>query len=420
MAVLIDFPAPVGHLSTAGDVRMPFSDTVKYCILGISVTLLLVALVILAWQIFRCCTQSPSAYMRQDAANSDLLYTEEKSRRAGNHSGAPSTRVEEVGTEVGRLSRCLSQTSCSPTGSSQADRHMEEQNKVDGSLRFSIYYDQLQSQLVVTVLQVEGLHDHSQKHSLQPFVKLSLMWAGSEGVELGGSTDEEGEGSAPILWAVLQEWRTRIVKGSYNPLFGDQFSCVLHEHRDFDRLRLRMEVRDFDKFSRHTVLGEVRVPLGKLNISYPLELQEDLQIPQKVLGGEVLLSLKVLPTAQRLEVGLLKVRMVLTKISSDTALYARISVQCNHSKLRHQKTSAVARRLVTVLNEVLMFSLPDFPLQQCKIVVSVYEMQMTRMSNNHLIGQLTVGKEKSSEDEHWSLMMRSVRQPVAKWHGLLI
>lgn len=62
--------------------------------------------------------------------------------------------------------------------------------QVDGSLRFSVYYDQLQSQLVVTVLQVEGLQDHSQKHSLQPFVKLSLMWAGSE-VEVEGCTDEE-------------------------------------------------------------------------------------------------------------------------------------------------------------------------------------------------------------------------------------
>ncbi|XP_073328700.1 synaptotagmin-2 [Pagrus major] len=423
MAALIDFPAPVGHLSAAGDLRMPFSETVKYCILGISVALLLVALGILAWQIFRCCTRSPSTYMRQDTVNSDLLYTEEKPRRAGNYSGAPNTRVEEVSTEVGRLSRCLSQTSCPPTGSSQADRHMAEQDKVrkvDGSLRFSIYYDQLQSQLVVTVLQVEGLHDRSQKHSLQPFVKLSLMWAGSEGVELEGSTDEEGEGSAPVLWAVLQEWRTRIVKGSCNPLFGDQFSCVLHEHRDFHRINLRMEVRDFDKFSRHTVLGEVRVPLGKLNISYPLELQEDLQIPQKDLVGEVLLSLKVLPTAQRLEIGLLKVRTVLTEISSDAALYARISVQCNQCKLRHQKTSAVARRLVTVFNQVLMFSLPDFPLQQCKIVVSVYETQTTRTSNKHLIGQLTVGKEKSSEDEHWRLMMRAVRQPIAKWHGLLI
>lgn len=45
------------------------------------------------------------------------------------------------------------------------------------------------------------------------------------------------------------------------------------------------QVRDFDKFSRNTVLGDVRVPLGQLNISYPLELQEDLKIPQKVLQG---------------------------------------------------------------------------------------------------------------------------------------
>lgn len=67
-----------------------------------------------------------------------------------------------------------------------------------------------------------------------------------------------------------------------------------------------------------------------------------------------------------------------------------------------------------------MFSLPEFPLQQCKILVSVYETHATRKSAKHLIGQLTVGKEKSSEDKHWRLMMRSVRQPIAKWHGLLI
>ncbi|XP_035521117.1 synaptotagmin-2 [Morone saxatilis] len=422
MVTLIVYPAPAGLLSTAGDLRMPFPDLVKYCLLGISVTLLLLALGILAWQAFRCCTQTRNTYTQQDTANSDLLYSNEKSRTAGNYSGAPSTKVEEVSTEAHRLSRCLSQASFPCSGSSQAHGHMKEQaiiKKVDGSLRFSIYYDQLQSQLVVTVLQVEGLLEHSQQHSLQPFVKLSLMWEGSEGVEVDGYTDDEGKGTAPVQWTVLQEWWT-IVKGSCNPLFGDQFTCNLQEHKDLHRIKLRMEVRDFDKFSRHTVLGEVRVFLAKLNISYPLELQEDLQIPQKDLVGEVLLSLKFLPTSQRLEVGLLKVRTVLTEISSDAALYARISVQCNQCKLRYQKTSTVARCLVTVFNEVHIFSLPDFPLQQCQILVSVYETHTTRKSTKHLIGQLTVRKDKSSEDKHWSLMMRSVRQPVAKWHGLLI
>ncbi|XP_078113904.1 synaptotagmin-2 isoform X1 [Sander vitreus] len=424
MVPLMDYPAPAGLLSAADDLSMPFSNTVKYCILGISVTLLLLALGILAWQAFRCCTQTHTTYARQDTVNSELLYLEEKSRTAGIVSGAPSTRVEEVSTEVHRLSRCLSQTSFPSSGSSQADRDMGEQanikNVVNGSLRFSIYYDQLQSQLVVTILQVEGLLEHSQMRSLQPFVNLRLMWAGSEGVELDDCTDEEGEGTASVLWTVLQEWRTRIVKGSCNPLYGDQFSCILQEDKELHHINLRMEVRDFDKFSRHTVLGEVRVPLGQLNISYHLELQEDLKIPQKDIVGEVLLSLKILPTCQRLEVGLLKVKMGPTEICSEAALYARISVQCNQSKLRYQQTSAVARCLVTVFNEILMFSLPEFPLEQCKILVYVYETHTTKKSTKHLIGQLTVGKEKRSEDKHWSLMMRSIRQPIAKWHGLLI
>ncbi|XP_034061788.1 synaptotagmin-2 isoform X2 [Gymnodraco acuticeps] len=360
-------------LSAAGDLTMPFPDTVKYCILGISVTLLLLALGILAWQVFRCCSQKYTTYMRQDTVNNDQLYSDKKSGTARIYSGAPSTRVENVNTEVRRLSRCLSQASLPSSGSVQADGEMEEQannTKVEGTLRFSIYYDQLQSQLVVTVLQVEGLLEQSPTRILQPFVKLRLMWSNSEEVEVEECIDEE--------------------------------------------------VRDFDKFSRHSVLGEVRVPLGQLNISYPLELQEDLMIPQKDLVGKVLLSLRILPTSRRLEVGLLKVRTAHSEISSDAALYARISVQCNQSKLRYQKTSAVARCLVTVFNEVAMFSLPEFPLEQCKILVSVYEMRTAKRSPKHLIGQLTVGKEKSSEDKHWSVMMCSVRQPIAKWHGLLI
>ncbi|KAM3609063.1 uncharacterized protein V6R79_009316 [Siganus canaliculatus] len=411
----VDYPASMGLLLDAGDLRLPFPDTVKYCILGISITLLVLALAILAWQTFRCCTERDTVYMRQDTVSSDLLYSDGKSRTA-NQLGAPNTVVEDVNTEVSRLSRYLSPAS--GPSSSNTDGQQEEQ--VHGSLRFSIYYDQLQSQLVVTVLQVEGLLDHSQKQSLQTFVKLSLMWAGSQGVDLEGFMDDEGEGTPPILWAVLQEWRSRIVKGSCNPLFGDQFSCILKERMKLHHVKLKMEVRDFDKFSRHTLLGEVRVPLGQLNISYPLELQEDLQIPQKDLVGEVLLSLKFLPTSQRLEVGLLKVRSVITDMHSNPALYAKISVQCNQRKSRHQKTSTVAHCLVTVFNEALTFSLPELPLQQCKISVSVYETTMMRSSAKCLIGQLTVGKEKNSEDEHWSLMMQSVRQPVAKWHGLLI
>ncbi|XP_029379783.1 synaptotagmin-2 isoform X2 [Echeneis naucrates] len=403
---------------------MPFSDTVKYCILGVSVMLLLLALGILAWQAFRCWTQTHTTFTLQDTGNTNQLCSDEMSTGTGQYSAAPSTKVAEINAEADRLSRCLSQDPLSSSESSQVEGDLEEQaniKRVDGSLRFSVYYDQLQSCLVVTILQVGGLLDHSQTLSLQPFVKIRLMWAESEGVELEGCKDEEGEEMPPVLWTVMRQWQTRIVKGSCNPVFGDQFSCVLPRDKDtLHRIVLRMEVRDFDKFSRHTALGEVRVPLRQLNMSYPLELQEDLQIPQKDLVGKVLLSLKFLPTSQRLEIGLLKVKTIFTEICPDAALYARISVQYNQSRLRYQKTSAVSRCLVTVFNEVLMFSLPEFPLEQCKIMVSIYETRRTRKATKQLMGQLTVGKEKAAEDEHWNLMMRSIRQPVAKWHSLMI
>lgn len=51
----------------------------------------------------------------------------------------------------------------------------------------------------------------------------------------------QDEGTTPVLWTMLQEWHTRIVKGSCNPLFGDQFSCFLPEDT-LDHINLRMEV----------------------------------------------------------------------------------------------------------------------------------------------------------------------------------
>ncbi|XP_068596006.1 synaptotagmin-2 [Brachionichthys hirsutus] len=425
MAMFAVYPAPVGVQSAAEVLKFPFADSIKYGILGVSIALLLLALALLAWQTFRYCTQTNAAYRQQ--VNGDLVYSDGESRAASNYSGAPSTRVRGRLKYLPQLPRgsysCRTEASFTSSGCSRTDGHVAEEasaNKVEGSLRFSIYYDRLQSQLVVTVMQLEGLLDLSQKLSLQPLVKISLMWAGSEAVEVEHCTDEEGEETPLVLWQVLQEWKTRVVKHSCNPLFGDQFSCILHQHMALEHVSLKMQVRDFDKFSRQTVLGEVRVALGQLNISYPLELQEDLQIPHKDLVGEVLLSLKFLPTSQRLEIGLLKVRTVFNEICSDAALHARISVQCNQCKLRYQKSSLVARCPVTVFNEVFLFALPEIPLQQCKILVSVYETHMMSKPTKHLIGQLTVGKKNSSEDRHWSMMMHSVRQPVATWHGLLI
>lgn len=75
MLTLMDYPAPVGLLAAAGELKMPFSDSVKYCILGISVMLLLLALGILAWQAYRCCNQTHTTYTQQDTSEYASTYS---------------------------------------------------------------------------------------------------------------------------------------------------------------------------------------------------------------------------------------------------------------------------------------------------------------------------------------------------------
>ncbi|KAM6946373.1 synaptotagmin-2 [Aplochiton taeniatus] len=404
------------------ELRMPFSDEVKFCLLAVSVTLFLAAVGILIWQAFQCCTQQK--HTEPETVTGVLLFSDAKPSTSRHVCDTtPNTKVEDVVDESRRLSRCLSTRSFhSPEDSGLEEHyHPEEcfrsEQQIRGSLRFSLHYDQLQSSLVVTILQAPGLWGRSHRHKPHPFVWVRLLWAGPEGDQREGREDDED--GAP-LQCVLHEWRTCAVRNGSSPAFGDRFTCSVPREEELRRITLRMEVRDFDRFSRDVVLGEVRVPLGNVKISYPLELEQQLQTPCKDPVGEVLLSLKFLPTSQRLEVGLLKIRAPIERTLADTALHARVGVQCNRCKLHHQKTSSMTRRRVTVFNQALMFSLPELQIRQCSIVVSVYQSQAGSKSSQRLIGQLTLGTGRSTDNQHWNLMMNSVRQPIAQWHRLLI
>ncbi|KAG9334410.1 hypothetical protein JZ751_008160 [Albula glossodonta] len=402
----MNFPATL-ELSI-GDIRMPFSDEVKYSILGISVFLFLVAIIILVWQLhgegyvylwshvsqhrvgkLHLCGgdsingTAPGALTQPTSAAytlNSLLCSEDKCAVKGASSSdvqTPGFKVEQRDEECRRLSRCLSPMTVQSElgraeldGPSDLEEAVEDQPQVQGSLQFSLFYDRPVGRLVVTVLGARGLPPRSFSHSVDPFVRVRLLW----------TRPEDEPGSAPLR-CILQEWQTHTVKNSADPNFGDQFSCSLSENA----------VRDFDKYSRHGILGEVRAALGTMDISYPLEIEQDLQAPRKVRRSGL-----------------------------EEALFARTSVVCNRCKLRHQRTSLKTRWEVTVFNEVMTFTLPDTQVKECNIVVSVYEMGVGKRSSKHLIGQLSLGKGKRTEDEHWSLMTRSLRQPIAKWHMLFI
>ncbi|XP_063053530.1 synaptotagmin-6 [Engraulis encrasicolus] len=441
------------------DVRMPFSDEVKYIILAVSILLFIIAMGILVWQLQRCCPQHHSP---KDSMSS--LVTEGDNGLSGSYPKIQTPRLKEEYSQhqSGRLSRCLSRCDSIPPSSpsilscsldSLGEEEQEEEEEVRGSLHFSLYYDQTQALLVVTVLEARDLplrsYHHHQRRNLDPLVRVRLLWARDnqedgdtdveeeEEDEEGGEEEEEevqGKGgsrrrkrrrkrsvrSGQHLQCVLKEWQSRPVRNSSSPAFGEQFSYTLPED-EVPHVTVKLEVQDYDKYSRHETVGEVRTPLADLNISYPLDLWQDLQRPSKDLVGEVLLSLKYMPTSQRLEVGVLKIRMISKSSRTDRAVYVRASVQCNQCRLHHQKTAVKTHWDVMVFNEALVFLLPDAPVHHCRVTLNVYEVHPgKKKASKHLIGQLSIGKGRQAEDEHWRLMMRSLRQPIAKWHLLHI
>ncbi|XP_033913345.1 synaptotagmin-6-like isoform X2 [Acipenser ruthenus] len=352
--------------------RMPFSDGVKYTLLGISVSLFAIAALILTWQLYQYFKRKPKpsgkvkSYQSVDdkQAGNTIFEAADKESDIQKHD----YKVQKLEDEIKKLSRCLSATSSISEQDSadfQSITEADAQMNIHGKLRFSVSYNREQSQFAVTVLDATDLPVRDFSQSTNPFVKVKL---------LSGLLSKQ-----PNLQCVLQEWETKTVKNSRNPVFGSQFSCPLTE-KELKTITLKLE----DSV------------------------------------GEILLSLKYLPTAQRIEVGLLKIKTASLTSNQDKALYARVTIVCNQCRLKHQKTSLKSKWGITVFNEVLTFSLLDSNIRECVIAVSVYETIVHQKNSKRLIGQAILGKRKAGEDEHWCLMMQSLRQPIAKWHSLLI
>ncbi|XP_078270937.1 synaptotagmin-1 [Rhinoraja longicauda] len=284
---------------------------------------------------------------------------------------------------------------------SNEDLVAESKDELTGKLRFSLSYDKKQSKLQLTVLQASNLPARHAKQSVDSFLRIKLFI------------------SLPRYQCILQQWDTKIVKNTRNPCFGERFTCSV-ERNIRKKANLKLEVLDFDKYSRFDAFGEVRISFSNLDLSNATEFCEDLQKIQKDVIGEIFVSLKYLPTAQKLEVTPLKVKVGCLSNSPDTDIYIRVDFYINQHKMRHQKTPANPKSEITVFNQVIFFTVSEYAINQSTIITSVYEVALAKVSTRQLLGRAYIGRKNSKENDHWLSMLQSLRQPVSEWHPLLI
>ncbi|XP_078076794.1 synaptotagmin-2 [Mustelus asterias] len=404
------------------NLNIHLGNTMKMIVVGVAVLFFLVSMIILAWQIYLYCkhrkAKKTEAKHAVGGTDPKKEYTEKSNLSTRSNSTdflsmsdedeysdvkKHSSKVHKLQESIQKLSLYLQNSDPINFKLLQSNDDLVIDSKVEltGNLKFSLSYDKKLSKLELTVIEASNLPARHFSQRADFFIRVKLFT------------------SLRRYQCILHQWDTMIVKNTRNPCFGDQFSCFI-EKDDYKKATLKLEAWDFDKYSRRDVLGEVCMSFSNLELPNTVEFCEKLQKVQKEVVGEIFVSLKYLPTARKLEVTLLKVKIGCLSNNPDTGIYTRVDFYVNQHKVKHQKTPAKPKSEITVFNEVILFTVSDSVINQSMIITSVYEISHSQDSARHLLGRAYVGGKKPKEDDHWFSMLQSLRQPVSKWHPLLI
>ncbi|XP_051886038.1 synaptotagmin-10 isoform X2 [Pristis pectinata] len=273
----------------------------------------------------------------------------------------------------------------------------KEELKTGGKLNFTLKYDYENENLIVTILKCLDLPAKDDSGTSDPYVKIYLL------------PDRK------------KKFQTRVHRKTLNPIFNETFQFPV----SFDHLnsrKLHFSVFDFDRFSRHDLVGEVVAD----NLFELLELPKDDTIWRDIVSvtsesvdlGEIMFSLCYLPTAGRMTLTVIKCRnLKAMDITGFSDPYVKVSLICDGKRLKKRKTTTKKNTLNPIYNEAIIFDIPPESMEQVSLSITV--MDYDRVGHNEVIGVCRVGQDAEVLGrEHWNEMLAYPRKPIAHWHPL--
>ncbi|XP_016139295.1 synaptotagmin-6 [Sinocyclocheilus grahami] len=302
--------------------------------------------------------------------------------------------VDEQPTSIGRIKPELYKqmtTENDESGNSEGGKNC-------GKINFSLRYDYENEMLLVNILKAFDLPAKDLCGSSDPYVKIYLL------------PDRK------------QKFQTRVHRKTLNPTFDESFQFPV----PYDELpvrKLHLTVFDFDRFSRHDMIGEVILDnlFEASDLSRETSIWKDIQYAtsESVDLGEIMFSLCYLPTAGRLTLTVIKCRnLKAMDITGYSDPYVKVSLICDGRRLKKKKTTTKKNTLNPTYNEAIIFDIPPESMDQVSLHISVMDYDL--VGHNEIIGvcRLGSGAEGLGRD-HWNEMLAYPRKPIAHWHPLL-
>ncbi|XP_069079343.1 synaptotagmin-7 isoform X5 [Pleurodeles waltl] len=281
-------------------------------------------------------------------------------------------------------------------GSDEDEGHETSGRENLGRIQFSVGYNFQESTLTVKILKAQELPAKDFSGTSDPFVKIYLL------------PDKKNK------------LETKVKRKNLNPHWNETFLFEGFPYEKVVQRVLYLQVLDYDRFSRNDPIGEVNIPLNKVDLGQTQTFWKELKPCSDGSGsrGELLLSLCYNPSGNSIIVNIIKARnLKAMDIGGTSDPYVKVWLMHKDKRVEKKKTVVMKRCLNPVFNESFIFDIPTERLRETTIIITV--MDKDRLSRNDVIGKIYLSwKSGPGEVKHWKDMIARPRQPVAQWHQL--
>lgn len=267
-----------------------------------------------------------------------------------------------------------------------------------GRLSYKLEYDFNQSNLVVTVNEAQELMAMDMGGTSDPYVKVFLL------------PDKK------------KKFETKVHRKTLNPVFNEAFTFKV-PYADAMGKTLVFAIYDFDRFSKHDQIGEVKLPLCMVDLAQTIEEWGEVTSIEGDNGqenklGDICFSLRYVPTAGKLTIVILEAKnLKKMDVGGLSDPYVKIALMQGGKRLKKKKTSIKKCTLNPYYNESFTFEVPFEQIQKVQVIITVTDYD--RIGTSDPIGKVVLGcSSEGTELRHWSDMLASPRRPIAQWHTL--
>jgi synaptotagmin-1 len=280
-----------------------------------------------------------------------------------------------------------------------------EANEVDGAMpkglgkiQFSLDYDFQKGELSVGVIQACDLPAMDMGGTSDPYVKVCVL------------PDRK------------QKFETKVHRKTLNPIYNETFVFKV-PYAEIATRTLLLNIYDFDRFSKHDHIGQLKVPLGSVDLGRVIEEWRDIQPPDAETDkenrlGDICFSLRYVPTAGKLTVVVLEAKnLKKMDVGGLSDPYVKLALWHGGKRLKKKKTTIKRKTLNPYFNESFTFEVSFEQIQKVSLVITVVDYD--RISSSDPIGRVILGcNSTGTELRHWSDMLANPRRPIAQWHTL--